>query len=99
MNRIVILRFDLFGPATVAPAFVNKTSGLLRRRHVSGNYFAYNVAGRPSVADCLTGRGLDSVITRGGCGDSKRVGLSILSGTGETERVLDEGAIIGETGC
>jgi hypothetical protein len=39
MNRIVILRFDLFGPATVASAFVNKTSGLLRRRHVSENYF------------------------------------------------------------
>jgi hypothetical protein len=34
MNRIVILRFDLFGPATVTSAFVNKTSGLLRRRHV-----------------------------------------------------------------
>src|SRR5437660_5138771 len=48
MNRIVIiLRFDLLGPATIAPAFVNKTSGLLRRRHVSGNYFAGNLAGRP----------------------------------------------------
>jgi hypothetical protein len=45
MNRIVILRFDLLGPATVAPAFVNKTSGLLRRRHVSGNYFGDNLAG------------------------------------------------------
>jgi hypothetical protein len=39
MNRIVILRFDLFRPATVAAAFVNKTSGLLRRRHVSEDYF------------------------------------------------------------
>jgi hypothetical protein len=45
MNRIVILRFDLFGPATVAPAFVNKTSGLLPRRHLSGNYFAGNLGG------------------------------------------------------
>jgi hypothetical protein len=42
MNRIVILRFDRFGPATVAPAFINKTSGLLRRRHVSENYFGGN---------------------------------------------------------
>jgi hypothetical protein len=39
MNRIAVLRSDLFGPATVAPVFVNKTSGLLRPRHVSGNYF------------------------------------------------------------
>jgi len=46
MNRIVILRFDLLEPATIAPAFVNKTSGLLRRRHVSGNYFAGNLPGR-----------------------------------------------------
>jgi hypothetical protein len=37
MNRIAILRFDLFG--RLPSAFVNKTSGLLRRRHVTGNYF------------------------------------------------------------
>jgi hypothetical protein len=45
MNRIVILRFDLFGPDTVAPAFVNKTSGLLRHRHVRENYFTGNLVG------------------------------------------------------
>jgi hypothetical protein len=39
MNRIVILRFGPVGAATVAPAFVNKTSGLLRARHVGENYF------------------------------------------------------------
>jgi hypothetical protein len=49
MNRIVVLRFGLLGPATVAPAFVNKTSRLLRRRHVSGNYFGSNlIAGHQS---------------------------------------------------
>jgi len=39
MNRIAVLRLDLSEPATVAPAFVNKTSGVLRRRHVGRNYF------------------------------------------------------------
>ena len=39
MNRIAILRFDLSGPATVASAFINKTSGLLRRRHVGEKLF------------------------------------------------------------
>jgi hypothetical protein len=50
MNRIVILRFDLFGTATAASAFINKTSGLLRRRHVRENYFAGNLAGFWTVA-------------------------------------------------
>jgi hypothetical protein len=47
MNRIVVLRFDHFGPATVAPAFINKTSGLLRRRHVSENYLGGNCSVTP----------------------------------------------------
>jgi hypothetical protein len=47
MNRIVVLRFDPFGPATVRPAFINKTSGLLRRRHVSENYFGGNYSAAP----------------------------------------------------
>ena len=34
MNRIVTLRSTCLGPATVASAFVNKTNGLLRHRHV-----------------------------------------------------------------
>jgi hypothetical protein len=37
MNRIAVLRFDLLG--RLPSAFVNKTSGLLRRRQVTGNYF------------------------------------------------------------
>jgi hypothetical protein len=61
MNRIVILRSDLLGPATVAPAFINKTSGLLRRRHVNENYFwsnsrriASGTQGNSSYPGCLT---------------------------------------------
>jgi hypothetical protein len=44
MNRIAILRFDLFGAGHHRAAFVNKTSGLLRPRHVSENYFWSNRA-------------------------------------------------------
>src|SRR5438105_5244752 len=40
------------GPATVAAAFINKTGGLLRRRHVSGNYFADNCSA-PAYSDLI----------------------------------------------
>jgi hypothetical protein len=57
MNRIAILRFDFYGPPA-APAFVNKTSGLLRRRHVGKNYFRGNspaAQGEVVVPDLASG--------------------------------------------